>query len=304
MPDARELFLKMPGWFDELPADQQRAIEALRADVGKPPGRLIPQAHGNEFFECLRNGAQEFRKRRDPFCLVRVSDCELGMLGAGYLPSTRLHDLSWHFMRAGYGRASLSLRAEYIEAIRGAEMVGLQQFWALVTEDTAVLLAMLGIPMPLPNGVEMHLPYALLVDGSLFSYLRGKSVLFIGALASRLATAWRDPAFIKSHSRFGPMTEIRVAGAVNCAPRFKGGSSPDLERVTQEVLSKKFDVALLACGMAAKVLAWRIRKSGRTALDVGFVFDALLGHPERTQRPVFERISWPTMSWYEPEEAQ
>ena len=49
----------------------------------------------------------------------------------------------------------------------------------------------------------------------------------------------------------------------------------------------------LGCGAIAKILASRIQKLGRTALDVGFVFDALLGNPARTERAVLKETKWP-----------
>lgn len=76
--------------------------------------------------------------------------------------------------------------------------------------------------------------------------------------------------------------------------RTEGGATRDHKVVLRLLDGFDYDVALLSCGVAAKPLTWRIRsETGRTALDTGFVFNALLGDRERTNRPVLKDVSWP-----------
>jgi hypothetical protein len=298
--EAQE-FAVLPYWVDQAPEEARAEIRRLREASRPPDTRLIPADQGLMIAEQHDAGRRRFLACTEPFCHVRVNDCEIGLLGAGYLPSSRLKDLEWHFKIAGYARGALKLRSTFIEAIREAELVGLQDQWTAVKEDTAALLAMLGMPLPRPNAVEIHLIYKLLVDGTLFNWLAGKTVLLVGGLASRLYIAWHRPVFQRAYGMFGPVEKIRVRRAVDVRSRKAGGAWAEYDRILEETKKGDYDVALLSCGVIAKPLAWEIRQSGRTALDVGFVFDALFADEvdvvERSQRPVFKDITWPGREW-------
>lgn len=238
-----------------------------------------------------------FRRAQDPFALVRVGDSDLALLGAGFVPRSSPNRFEWYRLASGFGRTALSVRERFIAAVGGADLVGLHQNWEAVARSTATMLTMLGLPVPHPNGVEVHLPYRLLTNGMLFERLVGRRVLLVGLLAPRLRDVWMSAEFRRAYSQWGDSGSINVVGAVATRPREDGGAARDYESTLREVRRHDFDVALLACGAAAKPLAWELRNDGRTALDVGFVFDALLGDPEREVRPFLRDARWPKETW-------
>ena len=288
-------FADLGGWFNELPHHERDHIESLgtRAAAESVGARLVPESHGIGIEAQLRAATSAFLGQSDPFCLIRVSDSELALLGGGYLPPGTPQNLEWYRFRGGLGPRALELRPTFLQAVAGAELVGLQQNWKPITESSAVLLSLLRFPLPMPNGVEVHLPYQLLVDGVLFEWLAGKRVVLIGTFAPRLAQVWGWASFRKAYSTWGPVNDVEIVGAVSTTSRTEGGSAQDYETVLSQLERITFDVALLSCGVAAKPLAWQIRKAGRTALDVGFVFNALLGDQERAKRPVLRDADWP-----------
>lgn len=137
----------------------------------------------------------------------------------------------------------------------------------------------------------------LLTNGMLFESLAGKRVLLAGLLAPRLRDVWATPEFRSAYSAWGDTGQIRVIAAVATRPREDGGAVRDYKAILSEIRGHDFDVALLACGAAAKPLAWELRNVGRTALDVGLVFDALVGNPEREVRPYVRDATWPEENW-------
>ena len=297
-PRARA-FVELDTWFADLPASQQNEWLAYRDEIASATTktRLLPGLHGSDIQTQLWTARREFELLRDPFLLVRVSDSELGFLGAGLLPPSAPQPIEWYAYRGGFGPDALPHRPAYIEAIRNATMVGLQQNWEPITRASSVLLRMLGFEPPLANGVEVHVNYDLLVTGRLFGHLAGKRVVFVGWLGPRLADVWRDQRFRAGYRRFGPMDRIDVVGAVPMPSRDEGGAFTGYDAARTALETIDFDVALLACGVAAKPLAWDIYGMGKTALDVGFVFNALLGDDERTKRPVLREVDWPDGWW-------
>lgn len=289
--EMSQAFLEMRTWFDELPAEERAAILSLRPDIGK--GRLLPESHGDGMEAQVEAGKKRFLEMKDPFCLVRVSDCEIGLIGGGHIPARAPNDLPWQFRTAGFSRSAFHLRKDFIAAIREANLVGLQENWPDVRTNTAILFSMLGLPLPLPNAVEVHLIYGLLADGTLFRYLAGKKVLLVGGTAWPFYERLRRPEFLAAFSFLGPIGEMKVAGVISTRTREEGGAWVDYDRIMEESSKIDFDVALLSCGITAKPVAWKMWKRGRTALDVGFVMDALTGNAERYQRPILMNVKWP-----------
>lgn len=287
------------GWYPDLPGAQKTEIDQLcsKARANMSGARLVPESHGPRLTQQLQAATSLFQNASHPFCMIRMSDSELGVLGGGFLPSEVPQPISWYVGRGDYTKAVMPLRKVFFEAIRGAELLGVQQNWKPMFEASVILFRMLGIPIPLENAVEIHLPYQLLVNGSLLRSLEGKRVVLIGGLATKLAQAWSKPSFRDAYKLWGDMNKISIVDVFQTHTKRQGGAVQDYGPMCDRMNKVKFDVALLSCGVMAKPLAWRIRQSNRTALDVGFVFDALLGGNERIARPVFRDISWPKVTW-------
>lgn len=295
-------FDKIEGWYPALPKERRDEIAAAVGPLDALPAKLLPEGHGEGLEANLAAASRRFRELADakePFYLARISDCEVGAIGVGFLPHTPYPGgtANMHAV-CGFDGGFLAYRSELMDAFRWAALLGLQQNWLPWRVNTAAVFKLLGWQLPHPRGVEIHLPYRMLVDGSLFEFLRGKRVLLVGALAPRLAKAWKDQRFLEAYRRFGPVHEIAEVKALPILGRMQsGGAWRDIERATAEIQRLKFDVALLSAGTPAKILAKRICSIGRTALDVGFVFDALLGDPERTLRPALRDVQWPDGKW-------
>ncbi len=238
-----------------------------------------------------------FFAAKEPFCLLRVSDSELCLLGAHYLPEEVPQPISWYIGRGDLQNFTPAIRRTFIDSLQKVEMVGLQQNWKPITEASAILLKMVEIPLPMPNSVDVHLPYQLLADGSLFRWLEGKRVLLIGYLGPKLAEAWKTKEFQDAYRSWGPVDKATIVGSIRMGSKAEGGAFKDYETAIRELDKYRYDVALLSCGITAKPLAWEIRQRNITAVDVGFVFNALLGGGERTQRPILRDVKWPTVKW-------
>jgi hypothetical protein len=288
--------LALRTWYDELSA-QEVAVLELPSEPPANPVRILPQEHGDSLEEQLTVGKRLFLSARHPFYLARLGDAEAALVGSGYQgPTKPLRTLASYLKFCGLSRECLHMRPEFILALKDATFLGVHQDWEEVRLATATILGLSGFPVPPPNAVEVHLPYKLLIDGSLISFLSGKRVLLIGHLAPELMRRWKEPAFVEAYSRFGRFDQVPVIGAIGAKKRGEG-LWKDIDLITALADKYDYDVALLACGAPAKILARRIHSRGKTALDVGFVFDALLGDPERRKRPILRETSWPETGW-------
>jgi hypothetical protein len=283
-------------WVDEIPKPLLSHTDQARVSL-KVSDRIIPDSHGPTLGDQLRAAKRIFLEARGPVSFVRLGDCDITLLGSGYLhermPLQNLKSLQSQLTTAGLSRPGIAMRAEFVQAMRTATLLGLQQNWPPVRETTSILMSLSGLPVPAPNGVDFHLLYHLLADGTLIRYLAGKKILLVGAAAPDLAAQWADHCFQQKYKALGPFKDSKVSGVFVTRGRGSEGAWRDLDAATQYAVRTQFDVALLGCGAMAKVLAERIRKQGRTALDAGFIFDALLGHSQRKERAVIRDAPWP-----------
>jgi hypothetical protein len=295
LPNDNKRFADIECWLDELPP-HDRAFVETHCETARRVGEeayLLPLTQGLTQNERFDYGKRSFLSCKEPISLIRVSDTETGILSTGCVqPGDRLAFEKWI---SGYGGTGIALRADFISAIRECDLVGLHPDWPGVREMQIRTLLMLGFSLPYAKGVEFHLPYKLLVDRTLFEYLSDKRVLLIGFLARKLAQRLADHKFLADYSFLGPIDKMKVAGVIETTSRDAGGSHRDYGRVVNEASKIQYDVTLLSCGTVAKPLAWRLWKQKKTALDVGFVFDALCGDGERQHRPALRDIQWP--SW-------
>lgn len=294
-------FDELDRWFTDLNPSEQEEIRQLKEKkVPVMPKRILPKDHGDTMKAQLQAGKRKFLSEKEPFSFIRLGDFELGLLGALYFPFGNASNcIATMFSRAGYAPEALWLRRHLIAAVRESPLVGVLENWDTQRIETAALLAMLDCEIPLPRAVEIHLPYAMLVDGTLFSWLAGRRIILIGHLAPRLLEAWERASFHKAYEHFGPSSKIRVVGAIPTNSREGGGAWKDFNFSLRCAERLDYDVALLGCGSMAKPLAYEISKRGRTALDIGFVFDALLGERQdaRVSRPVLKDATFPEPKW-------
>lgn len=292
-------------WYQDLSAAEQEAFRSLFTPVDKLPQYLLAPDQGGGLDANLQAAALRWDAlvaAGKPFYLARIGDCELGVLGLGYFPHTKhKSEPAREYWRCGYGRDFLPYRPELIAAYRDAHLLGVQENWLPWRQNTITVLHALGFPIPHPNAVDVHLPYQALIDGRLFKFLEGKKVLLVGGLAGQLAGLWQKTEFISAHLRFGPLNWVKSIQAVGLSDRKEGGGAwREMDEVTARIKRMEFDVALVSAAVPAKILARRIWAMGKTALDVGFVFDALIGNlpTERALRPCFRDVkNWPAKNW-------
>lgn len=295
-------FDDMPIWFTGLSPEQDLDVRAAwAAKAPSVTGRLLPYQDGDTQEGQWRAGKERFLKQPEPFSLVRIGDFELGLLGGLFFPFGKPSNCyATMFTRAGYAPEAFPMRGRLIEAVRQAELLGLMENWDTQRLETAGILAMLDVEVPSPRGVEVHLPYYLLVDGTLLNWLSGRRVLLLGHLAPLLEDAWKRPAFHAAYERFGPSSKVKIVGSVPTTSRDHGGAWKDLDAALRSADRNDYDVALVAAGTTGKPLTYGVRKLGRTALDVGFTFDAILGtRPEAMPgRAVFRDVQMPAPTWW------
>lgn len=283
-------------WFDRRSASQQDLVTRIHKSC-RVPQRILPEEHGSTIEDQLGYAKKLFLEQKGPFSFGRIGDCELAWLGAGYLhermPLENLKTLESQLITAGLNRDALKMRPQFLDALRKLTLLGVQQNWPPIRETTAALMWLSGFEVPPPNAVDFHLLYRLLVDGTLFNWMAGKRVFMVGISTPALAQKWTTPEFVKTYRRFGPVDQINIVGTQTTRGRGAEGSWLDLDDVTRTLEKSAFDVAFLSCGAMAKILAVRVQEMGRTALDAGFIVDALLGHSQRTERTVIRDGAWP-----------
>jgi hypothetical protein len=283
----------MRSWFDELSEQEKVEIHSIRESVGNPD-RVLPLDHGTKGQQHLDFAERAFLAAKEPFYFIRLNDCEMGMLSGGY-PLPGGLDLKFALFRTGFHRSTFFLRPEFLSAVEECPLLALNQLWTPFNRHTAIYLSMLGHKVPYERGVTTAIAYYILARGHFFNFVAGKKVVLIGTESEKLAQAWRGRDFIEAYSHLGPVDKAEIVDTIrtpNRGPEAHKCLDPIIERLKRT----QFDVALLACGGLAKILSYRIWKMGRTALDMGAVFPALLGGTER-QRLILRDIKWPVRTW-------
>lgn len=295
--------LNLGVWYEEASPEVRGRIAAADGalKIPKNPCAVLPLEYAGAWTRWndeLAEAKRRFLEAKHPFHFASLGDAELALLGCGYPWDTR--EISLKLRACGFSRCSLGLRNEFRAALKGAALLGLHQRWPPMTEMTARVMSLCGFEVPVPNAVEVHLPYRMFADGSLFGYLAKKRVVLVGDKVKELNRRLHDESFIKAYSFLGPIGEMNVVGIFETRPKAPtlelaptGGAGLDLDRASEWLKNTKFDIALLGCGAVANILGYRTVRYGKTAVDVGFVFEALMGNAQRDVRPILKEIKWP-----------
>lgn len=294
-------------WLDQADHSIRQRVDDAAKDLKrtKNPCKVLPldfAGNWGRWADELEAGKEAFLRAKEPFYFASLGDAEMALLASGYMYPTP--ELEGRLRACGFSRAFLSARKEFRDALKSATLLGLQQRWPGITEKIEVILQLCGFAMPPPNAVEVHLPYSMLADGSLFTFLAGRRVVLVGDKVAQVRDLFRNKAFLEAHQHLGPMEKTKIVDVYSTRPKAPsvegsktGGSWLDLEPATKWLARNDYDIAILGCGAVANFLARRIHATGRTAIDVGFVFEALLGNDQRNVRPVLRDVIWPERSW-------
>lgn len=290
-------------WYDQAPMKVRERIAGIESKLklSKNPCAVLPLDYAgiwNRWEDELVEAKRRFMEAKHPFHFASLGDAELALLGFGFPWKT--NEISNRLRACGFSRLSGGLRQEFRTALKEAALLGLHQRWPPITEITARVLILCGFEIPAPNAVEVHLPYKMFADGSLFCYLAKKRIVLVGDKVRELNRRLHDAGFIEAHSFLGPIGGLNIVGifetrakasTVELAPT--GGAGLDVDRASEWLKKTDFDIALLGCGAVANILGYRSVQYGKTAIDVGFVFEALLGNSQRDVRPILKEIKWP-----------
>lgn len=226
-----------------------------------------------------------------PYALVRVGDADCAAVMGHYFPVAPPQRIEAYAAAAGYDYSEKfeAYRVELAEAYAKAPLLGVhnreaQSVWRA---NTGIMLHLLGVGDQAPRLVDVQLPYVMLTNGSLSRLVEGKRVLLVGALAGELCSALRS----------GRHLEWPFLGAWDAAsyevittPRTKAYSA--IEPVARRAIETAADLTLVSAGVAAKIITYRVWRAGLCALDVGYVFDALLGGSGRHRRLGMRQAPW------------
>jgi hypothetical protein len=188
----------------------------------------------------------------------------------------------------------------YDDSIAQADLLG---FWQ--TTFQARLLAERHADMPLAPLSALE-PYLHASPWS--AALEGRRVLVVHPFADSIARQYAtERPRLFADPRVLPQFELEVlTPPQTLAPMTEGHGSwlEALDKLTERVLQRSFDVALLGCGAYGLPLAAAIKRSGRQAIHLGGALQVLFGIRGRR----WERI--PTIAalmndhWIRPSEAE
>lgn len=225
-------------------------IEALSA-------KLVPIEGTVQVMSAMLQAMDEKR----PFSVVRLGDGELlTMAQENPLSIEQVKQAGEFLSYAGIEIPDLAAKALLLEAVRGADVVGIP------------LLRMpnyqhLAFSVFRANGIDyrtLHLThstinYAIYLEHWFFRMTAGRRVITVGNKADLLANVLRQ------HS-------IHVVDAITPVQGMK-----DVPRVMREIAQRSFDLALVSSGVPAVVIAYRIAAElGRAAIDFGHLADAMI----------------------------
>ncbi|AJY77430.1 hypothetical protein VN24_01880 [Paenibacillus beijingensis] len=231
--------------------------EVIAAGVEAMRPRLVnvldAQAVYNEIKHALNEGL--------PFSMVRLGDGELLALAQDTVyPAGEILERGPFLPYAGIHPPNLAARDELAQAIRNANLVG-------VPVSRRIYFGQL--LHPALNGLNINLRslrlcrstvnYELHEAGLLPDLIRGRKLLLVGNKARGLAQRLGEKGFT-------------VTAVISPVRGFL-----DIGMVMEEVRKADFDLALIAAGIPAVVLASRIAaEMKKTALDIGHMADRLV----------------------------
>lgn len=214
---------------------------------------LNPQELGSRLLHAL--------DAREPMSVVRLGDGELFTLAQGVVLSIEQVKREGSFLDyAGVNVPDFAARDRLVDAVRQATVVGIPKLRMRNFQPLAfAVFRAHGIDYRSLTLTDSLINYYLYHSGYLSRILGGRRVLLIGNLAEPLA-------------RYMEASGVSVAGAI--APVH---GVDDVSRVMGEVAGRDFDIALVAAGIAAVLIAQRIASElGKVAIDFGHLANAMV----------------------------
>lgn len=230
--------------------------QIIAAGIEQLKEKAIPLLTPDQVYDRLEQSISEGQ----PLSLIRLGDGELLTLAQRAGLSDREIRKSGKFLSyAGVTIPDLAARDLLVEAVRHASIVGVPKsrrphFQPLMRSAFSAH----GIALDELQLTESTINYSLYDSGLLQRLLRGRKVLLIGNVASRLGKV------LQGHG-------VAVSGIVSPVNGMK-----DVHRRLAAAGGCEFDIALVAAGVPAVVIADRLaRYCGKVAIDIGHLADLI-----------------------------
>lgn len=252
---GEELYEKAMPYGVILPDISLRDVIAAGVERLLPLGiRLMNTA---EVFNELENAIRD----RVPYSVVRLGDGELMALAQDIvIPAEQTAAQAAFLPYAGVTPPDIASRNLLVTAIRQATIVGIPQ--SRRKQFQPLLYPVLrGHHMDIRSMrlTTSTINYAFYQDGFLQRMLQGKNLLLIGNASPALA----ELLIARGYSVTGVIAPVR--------------GMADIDRVVMEAGAAVFDLALVAAGIPAVVIASRIAAElGKAALDFGHLADGII----------------------------
>ncbi len=214
---------------------------------------LNPQELEARFIHALDSGT--------PMSLVRLGDGELLTLAQEkVMPVDMVRAEGGFLPYAGVEVPDFQARDALIESIRKATVVGIPKLRLKNYQPLAFqVFQTYGIDYRSMTLTDSLVNYYLNGSGSMSRILAGRRIATVGNRANELMAYLRDRG-------------LHVSGSVSPVNGFR-----DVERVMGAIKSLDFDIALIASGISAVVLAERTaNEMNKVAIDFGHLADSLI----------------------------
>ncbi|EFM08964.1 hypothetical protein PaecuDRAFT_4429 [Paenibacillus curdlanolyticus YK9] len=249
-------------WLEKaIPANMLLPNIELRDVIAAGVEKLLPAAIPLLDTETVYHELEAAIRDSQPYSVIRIGDGELMALAQDVVyPADFILKEAPFLPYAGVNPPDLSARDLLARAVSSANIVG-------VPLSRRNYFQPLLYPVLRAHGISVHqlrltsstINYSLFQSGLLEPLLRGKRLLLIGNTCPSLANVLHGLGYIVS----GIIAPVRGIA--------------DIERVMAETRAAQFDLALVAAGIPATVIAWRIAEElGKVALDFGHMADAIV----------------------------
>ena len=257
-------------------------------------------------FEVANRAMTELLLQGDPCLVGRIGHTEGRIVGEclfrhgnfGRMTKKEAHQYSGIFP-VTYELLS-QFGAVYEASIAEVDLLG---FWQ--TSFQARLLAERYADIPLAPLPALE-PY--LHESPWSAALEGRRVLVVHPFADSIARQYAtERPRLFADPRVLPQFELEVlAPPQTLAPMTEGHSSwlEALDKLTERVLQRSFDVALLGCGAYGLPLAAAIKRSGRQAIHLGGALQVLFGIRGRRWEQIPKIATLMNDHWIRPSEAE
>jgi hypothetical protein len=246
---------------DAVPTDVLLPEISLQQVISAGVGVILPNAYRlmdeHQVYEVMDRAIAE----EHPCSVIRLGDGELLTLSQDLVYDAYTIAKEGRFLPyAGVEPPDLAARDQLAMAVRQSHIVG-------VPLSRRKYFQPLLYPALRGHGIEpaslrmtiSTINYSLCQSGLLAKLLAGRRLLLIGNAAPELAQALTEQGFT-------------VTSVISPVRGF-----PDIDQVMWEVRDAVFDLALVAAGIPAVVICWRIAmERGKTALDFGHLADKIV----------------------------